>query len=322
LAETKPGVTDVKLLFARSSNRCAFPQCVAQLAHGNILIGEVCHIKGAKPGSARYDPQQSPAERHGYANLLIMCPTHHSVIDSDRESYTVERLLKIKVDHEAAATPISEEQATAVSQSFTSGTIVNIAQSGGIAAQNFHANNVTLNAAPNMNAEAVKRRVEAIDTLWSIACDLRHEFSDLMLVESVLLPQEIDAHFRGQQKISIVTNIESYANDRTFLEKYKRTKAEQMERQRPFVSHRLWAITFVLRAVHGRLAYLYQNSITKGSYLDWRTDSGMDQLLRSCLASPIVEDVKGQNINGFRTAIEHLENLFLTESGAMTDGGV
>ena len=81
MAVSGPGITDIKLLFARSGNRCAFPKCRAPMAINNTLTGEVCHIKGARPGSARYDPGQTDVERHAYANLVLMCPTHHTVTD-------------------------------------------------------------------------------------------------------------------------------------------------------------------------------------------------------------------------------------------------
>jgi hypothetical protein len=46
VAVSRPGITDIKLLFARSGNRCAFPKCRAPMAINNTLTGEVCHIKG------------------------------------------------------------------------------------------------------------------------------------------------------------------------------------------------------------------------------------------------------------------------------------
>ena len=79
---TGPGITDVKLLFAKSSNRCAFPKCKAPMALDDTLVGEICHIKGARPGSARFDEAQSPTDRHHRDNLILMCPTHHTVIDA------------------------------------------------------------------------------------------------------------------------------------------------------------------------------------------------------------------------------------------------
>lgn len=59
MAAGSPGIRDIKLLFARSGNQCAFPKCRAPMAFDETLTGEVCHIKGARPGSARYDPNQT-----------------------------------------------------------------------------------------------------------------------------------------------------------------------------------------------------------------------------------------------------------------------
>jgi len=98
-----PSVATVKRLFAVSGNRCAFPGCALPLvdeASGKVT-GRICHIKADSPGGQRYDAGQSEKERHGFANLVLMCPLHHDVIDSDAETYTVERLLEIKARHEA-----------------------------------------------------------------------------------------------------------------------------------------------------------------------------------------------------------------------------
>ena len=97
-----PSVATVKRLFAVSGNRCAFPGCALPLvdeASGKVT-GRICHIRARSPEGLRYDPEQSEKKRHGFANLLLMCPLHHDVIDSDAETYTVERLLEIKTQHE------------------------------------------------------------------------------------------------------------------------------------------------------------------------------------------------------------------------------
>jgi hypothetical protein len=73
------------------------------------VVGKVCHIKGARPGSARYDARQSAAERHGFDNLILMCGGHHDVIDADEEAYTVDRLLKMKADHQIRAASIDDD---------------------------------------------------------------------------------------------------------------------------------------------------------------------------------------------------------------------
>src|SRR5258708_34286141 len=113
-----PSISDIKMLFARSGNRCAFPKCRAPMAVNETLTGEVCHIRGARPGSARYDPGQTDVERHAYANPVLMCPTHHTVIDDDQEAYAGERLCKIKAAHEAQSAPIPDAEAPAVPELF------------------------------------------------------------------------------------------------------------------------------------------------------------------------------------------------------------
>jgi len=114
-----PTTVTVKRLFAVSGNQCAFPKCQVPLvdpASGKVT-GRICHIKGRKLGSPRFDSQQTDAERHSFENLVLMCPIHHDVIDADEESYTVERLQRIKAAHEATH-PRGNEPTDDVTQQF------------------------------------------------------------------------------------------------------------------------------------------------------------------------------------------------------------
>src|SRR5271155_3399483 len=99
------------------------------MAINGTLTGEVCHIKGARPGSARYDPGQTDVVRHAYPNLILMCPTHHTVIDDDEEAYTVARICKMKAAHEAQSAPIPDAEAAAVAEVFIQ-SVTNTGQSG------------------------------------------------------------------------------------------------------------------------------------------------------------------------------------------------
>lgn len=97
-----PRLKTIKRLFAVSGNQCYFPNCSTPLIDksSGTVTGEICHIKGIKPESPRYDPNQSDEERHSFDNLLLMCPIHHKVIDDDPDSYTASRLIDIKMKHE------------------------------------------------------------------------------------------------------------------------------------------------------------------------------------------------------------------------------
>ncbi len=98
---TQPSSPTVKRLFALSGNTCAFPKCTTPIidkSSGSVL-GEICHIKGDKIGSPRYDASQSNAERQSFDNLILLCAQHHKVVDDDVKSYSVDRLMEMKAAH-------------------------------------------------------------------------------------------------------------------------------------------------------------------------------------------------------------------------------
>ena len=96
-------LVDTKILWAKSGNRCAMCNNVLVIdRHTNPLctIGEQAHIKGDKPGSARYDSDQSNIERNSYSNLILLCPACHTIIDKSVAKYSVDYLHEIKSLHE------------------------------------------------------------------------------------------------------------------------------------------------------------------------------------------------------------------------------
>lgn len=97
-------VKDQKIVCSKSGNRCAFPDCRKEIVRdGNgkdpaVIIGELAHIRGEKPGSARYDSTYKNPNCH--ENLIFACPTCHTKIDKQTATYTVDVLLSIKREHE------------------------------------------------------------------------------------------------------------------------------------------------------------------------------------------------------------------------------
>jgi hypothetical protein len=135
---TRPSDATIKRLFARSSNRCAYPHCTVEIVQGDTVVGEICHIRAVRPDGPRHDPDQRPGTRHGYDNLILLCANHHKVVDDDPEAYTVDRLLKMKADHESQAAtlaPSAIERATCL---LVDQSVVSLNQSGGITAHTVH----------------------------------------------------------------------------------------------------------------------------------------------------------------------------------------
>ena len=102
--KTALSATDQKLLWGRSGNKCAHPNCGQLLTEdggsSSLVVGEMAHIYGEKPGAARWDPDVSIGILKSYDNRILLCPTHHTIIDKDEVNYTVDMLQSMKKVHE------------------------------------------------------------------------------------------------------------------------------------------------------------------------------------------------------------------------------
>lgn len=91
-----------KILWGRSGSRCAFTDCRKELTTGpdGITVGEMAHIAATNSLGPRADSNMSQTERDSYKNLILLCPEHHTLIDKDENTWTVEQLLSMKKSHE------------------------------------------------------------------------------------------------------------------------------------------------------------------------------------------------------------------------------
>lgn len=91
---------DVKMLWGRSGNRCAICKIELTPVGSKSLLGEMAHIIADKPKGPRGESHLTPEQRDEYDNLILLCPTHHTLIDKNEEEWTVEKLKFIKLEHE------------------------------------------------------------------------------------------------------------------------------------------------------------------------------------------------------------------------------
>ncbi len=104
---------DRKLLWGRSGNQCAFPECRQELTvdlgvdpplRNTVVLGEEAHIVAREDDGPRGDPGVPLSERNAYDNLILLCPTHHTLIDKEHgRSFPVDVLLAMKRAHEEIA---------------------------------------------------------------------------------------------------------------------------------------------------------------------------------------------------------------------------
>ncbi|MBB5357354.1 hypothetical protein HDE76_000536 [Rhodanobacter sp. ANJX3] len=95
-----PTKATIRQLFALSGNLCAFPDCVHLLIDADgEFIAQVAHIEGAEEGGERFNPKMTNEQRRHPENLVLLCYKHHKKTN-DVEAWTVERMRKMKADHE------------------------------------------------------------------------------------------------------------------------------------------------------------------------------------------------------------------------------
>lgn len=98
-----PTTTTKLRLFADSGGYCANPECLTEIFHEFvdevIHIGEIAHVISAGGQGPRSDNALTPEQKGQYENLILLCPTCHTIIDKAEQQYPVETILEWKRHH-------------------------------------------------------------------------------------------------------------------------------------------------------------------------------------------------------------------------------
>jgi hypothetical protein len=96
----------LKILFALSGNQCAHPECANSIIEPKtdyseaLVVGHIAHIYAASDNGPRGNPTLSESDRKKPENLILLCPTHHVIVDGQHETYPATLLLTWKEKHE------------------------------------------------------------------------------------------------------------------------------------------------------------------------------------------------------------------------------
>lgn len=98
---SQPLLTTIKVLFAKSRNTCAFPNCGVPIVElSGTVTGEICHIRAEKSLGPRHIEAYPSELLNATENLILLCGRHHKIIDTETTTYTTDTLLQIKQQHE------------------------------------------------------------------------------------------------------------------------------------------------------------------------------------------------------------------------------
>jgi hypothetical protein len=96
----------IQALTALSEGRCYFPGCLVPVlvfVQGVPRVNlEIAHIVAIEDNGPRADPQMPLVERNAFENLMLMCQPHHTTIDQDEETYTLDVLWAWKYEREGS----------------------------------------------------------------------------------------------------------------------------------------------------------------------------------------------------------------------------
>ena len=94
-----------KILWARSGNRCAVcrHELVIEGTTDDLaaIVGDECHITSKRPTGPRSRlGTEADAELDSYDNLILLCKTHHRLVDEQTSKFSIDRLRQTKTAHE------------------------------------------------------------------------------------------------------------------------------------------------------------------------------------------------------------------------------
>tara|TARA_R110002110_G_scaffold289_8_gene1160 strand:+ start:865 stop:1635 length:771 start_codon:yes stop_codon:yes gene_type:complete len=252
-------------------------------------------------------------ERHGFANLILLCANHHKVIDDDEIAYTVNRLLEMKSAHEDHATPMENSVSNLGGQALVDFVIHSSNQTGGITANNIGVVNISHAAT---NTALNERTIQAQDILWSAIQKLRQHFQAAIFADGTFSLEELQSYFSGDFHNPMLNILTPYSSNGSFYKILEEAFDSNVGNQRPFVSSRLYEIFFVIQLVIARSATLLNLSFAKHAHKDWREDIPIKENVLGLLGENATERLFSLHFGGLNETIKSLEHLFLKEMEA------
>ncbi len=137
------------------------------------------------------------------------------------------------------------------------------------------------------HSELRSKMINATEEIWSNILFLKKQFGDIIFVETVFLPKELDDAFANRNHQKIIISLSEYRIEGYVLEKLKDKTVDSSMKHRIFVGDRLWKIYFSFNAIILRTALLINWSFKEMKHKDWRQDSVIKQHIENALGKDV-----------------------------------
>lgn len=164
--------------------------------------------------------------------------------------------------------------------------------------------------------QAQAMRLDAIEEMWSYVLGIREYSSEIITFYTILLPKEYneESDYLSSMKMNL-------SSDKELIRFF--SSMDGLEKQRPYLGEKSWALFTVYRAFLGRLVLIFIKGIDKGSITEWHQDSGLMTILETALDEKEYEEytnAKLGKMDSLTEIIYILEQKILNEINRTVSG--
>jgi hypothetical protein len=162
----------------------------------------------------------------------------------------------------------------------------------------------------------LEKRVSAAERLWSAVLKLKEDLSMPVLFFTILLPSEYDSALMDGKMHDVVSSITDARVSAALI------RTSDIERDRPYLGETLWSQFFSYRAFLGRLAVLITIGRKRGHVEDWRTDSGIRQILTAAFGQENLGGILGNanDPHAIGRILDHSQSMMLKGIDRISSG--
>ncbi|MBB3999093.1 SAVED domain-containing protein [Aureimonas pseudogalii] len=207
MAKTNVGPKKHAALWAFSAGRCQYRGCnrelVGDLISGNEdgTFGFVAHVVADSAQGPRGDPVRSPELAKSLENLMLLCATHHKLIDVEEvEEHSEAVLLEMKREHEERIAIVADMDPDRASH------VVRFAADIG-GSESLVSTKAILSAMPPDHHPASRQTID----LSLVSCAYKDDEEDYWHFQAENLRRHFDAKVRGRVEVQEIRNLNVFA---------------------------------------------------------------------------------------------------------------
>ena len=156
--------------------------------------------------------------------------------------------------------------------------------------------------------------ISSVDCLWLSIQACQNAYSNVMFLHNILTHDEIEELIDKNDNINFRHILEEYRDSTFVIEKNRKIECKLTGTEVLYVSSRLWNLYRAILLVHGRAAFLLNQSISRNGYQDWRQDKLMLSAIGDILSEEKISNANKRMIGGLNDILNWIIADFIKEA--------